>query len=169
MDFVTDGMLGKLTRWLRMLGHNVKYFESLDDNQLIRIAEKECRVLLTRDRGLYQRATTLGAKAFIVRGKTEAEKLAELAGRFDFKLKIDVTVSRCPKCNSRIKSISKDEVVGRIPPKTSAYYEEFWICRNCGQIYWQGAHWKRIDEALTAAKQLQKGGDDMRACSPSSR
>ena len=168
MEFVTDGMLGKLTRWLRMLGHNVKYFESLDDNQLIKIAEKERRVLLTRDLRLHQRAVTQGAKAFLVKGETEAEKLAELARRFDFKLKVDVAVSRCPKCNSRIKSISKDKAVNKIPQKTSAYYKEFWICPNCEQIYWQGAHWKRIGETLTAARQLQKGGDDVLTCSPSS-
>ena len=66
---------------------------------------------------------------------------------------VDVTVSRCPKCNTRIKPVSKDKVVNKIPQKTSSYYNEFWICPNCEQIYWQGAHWERIGKTLRNAKQ----------------
>ena len=84
-------MLGKLTRWLRMLGHNVKYSNKLDDAQLITIAKKETRILLTRDLQLYQQATAKGVDAFYLEGKTETEKLAELAKRFKIKLEIDMT------------------------------------------------------------------------------
>jgi len=153
LKFITDGMLGKLTRWLRMLGQNVEYSRSLDDKQLMEIAKKQCRVLLTRDLRLYQQAVTHGVSAFLVEGATEAEKLANLAKRFDLTLEVDVTVSRCPKCNTRIRPVSKDKVVNRIPKKTSSYYNEFWICPNCEQIYWQGAHWERIGKTLRNAKQ----------------
>lgn len=153
MKFITDGMLGKLTRWLRMLGQNVEYSRSLDDKQLIEIAKKQHCVLLTRDLRLHQQAVTHEVSAFLVEGTTEAEKLAKLAKRFDLTLEVDVTVSRCPKCNTRIKPVSKDKVVSKIPQKTSSYYNEFWICPNCEQIYWQGAHWKRIDKTLRNAKQ----------------
>ena len=153
MKFITDGMLGKLTRWLRMLGQNVEYSRSLDDKQLIEIAKKQRRVLLTRDLRLYQQAVTHGVSAFLVEGGTEAEKLANLAKRFDLTLEVDVTVSRCPKCNTRIRPVSKDKIVNSIPKKTSSYYNEFWICPNCEQIYWQGAHWERIGKTLRNAKQ----------------
>jgi len=152
LKFVTDGMLGKLTRWLRMLGQDVVYTGSMDDKELIQKTKKEHRILLTRDLELYQQATGKGAEAFLVEGKTEAEKLAKLAKRFGFKLKIDVKVSRCPKCNTRIKPVSKAYVINKIPQTTSSYYNEFWECPGCRQVYWRGAHWKKIEKTLIEAR-----------------
>jgi len=152
LKFVTDGMLGKLTRWLRMLGYDVEYSRSDDDKKLIEKAKSEERILLTRDLKLYQQAMTHGVDAVLVEAATGAENLADLAGRFKFKLEIDVTVSRCPKCNTKIKPISKDMVIDRVPKATSTYYNEFWECPGCGQIYWQGAHWKRIEKTLKEAR-----------------
>ena len=151
MRFITDGMLGKLTRWLRMLGQDVKYSKSAEDEELIKTAKAEGRVILTRDSKLYQRAMTQGRTAFLVEGSTEAEKLSDLAKRFNISLEFDVTISRCPKCNSRIKSVSKEEVASEIPEATSAHYVEFWQCSGCGQVYWHGSHWKRIEETLREA------------------
>ena len=153
LKFIADGMLGKLTRWLRMLGQDVKYSKSLDDKRLIKTAKAENRVLLTRDMKLYQLARKRGVDTALVEHVTEAEKLASLAERFNFKLEIDVTVSRCPKCNTPITPVSKEEIVGRIPEATSIYYEDFWECPGCGQPYWQGAHWKRIEKTLREARQ----------------
>jgi uncharacterized protein len=151
LQFITDGMLGKLTRWLRMLGHDVHYYRAEDDKKLIEIAKFENRVLLTRDLELYQRAVTQRVEAVFVDAKDEAEKLADLANRFGFKLEIDMSVSRCPKCNDLIKAVSKEAVVNQIPESTSTYYDEFWRCPMCGQVYWRGAHWKRIEQTLNKA------------------
>lgn len=152
MKFITDGMLGKLTRWLRMLGHNVKYSNNLNDVQLMEIARKERRILLTRDLDLYQQALAKGISAFFVEGSNEAEKLANLAKRFGFKLDMDMNVSRCPKCNARVKPVSKEKVAERVAKTTFSFYDKFWECAKCGQIYWQGAHWERIDKTLEEAK-----------------
>lgn len=152
MKFITDSMLGKLSRWLRMLGHDVEYSRSEDDKKLVEKAKSEKRILLTRDLKLYQRAMTQGVNAMLVEATTGAEKLADLARRFDFNLEIDVNVSRCPKCNAKIKPVSKGMIVDRVPRATSTYYNEFWECAGCGQIYWQGAHWKRIEKTLKEAK-----------------
>jgi len=149
-------MLGKLTRWLRMLGYNVKYSNELDDAQLITITKKERRILLTRDLELYQQATAKGVDALYLEGKTETEKLAELAKRFNIKLDIDMATSRCPKCNARVKKIPKEKVADKVEKSTFAYYNEFWECPRCGQIYWQGAHWKRIRKTLETAKENTK-------------
>jgi len=146
-------MLGKLTRWLRMLGHDVEYSSKLDDDQLLTIAKKERRILLTRDLELYQQATAKGIDAFYLEGKTEAEKLAQLAQRFSIQLEIDMTTSRCPKCNTRVKLISKEKVANKVEKSTFSYYNEFWECTKCGQIYWQGAHWTRIRKTLEKAKE----------------
>jgi len=153
LKFIADGMLGKLTRWLRMLGHNVKYSSKLDDAQLIMIAKKERRTLLTRDLELYQQAVARGVNAFYLEGKTEADRLAHLAKRFTIKLDIDMVTSRCTRCNTRVKPISKEKVVDRIEKSTFSHYNEFWECTKCGQIYWQGAHWTKIRKTLETAKE----------------
>ncbi len=147
-------MLGKLTRWLRLLGYDVKYSRSLNDEQLIEIARRESRILLTRDLKLYRQATVQGINSFFVERTTEAKKLASLAKRFNLKLDFNVTVSRCPKCNARIKPVAKEEIADKVPETTASYYDEFWRCSNCEKIYWQGAHWKRINKTLEEAKEV---------------
>ncbi len=151
MRFIADGMLGKLTRWLRMLGHDVDYYRAADDKKLIELAKSEKRVLLTRDLELYQQAVTRGLEAVFVEATDEAEELADLAKRFGFKLEIDLSASRCPKCNGMIRAVSKDVVIDQLPEATSTHYDNFWKCPGCGQVYWQGAHWKRIEETLEEA------------------
>lgn len=154
LKFVTDGMLGKLTRWLRMLGHDVEYANDLEDKMLIKIAKTEKRTLLTRDVELYQQATSQHANAFLVEGKNEAERLAALSKRFNLSLEFNPNASRCPKCNAKIKPAKKEKISEKIPSSTKTFYEEFWECPKCEKIYWQGAHWKRIGETLNEAKRI---------------
>ena len=152
MKFVVDGMLGKLARWLRMLGHDVKYSDNLDDNQLFAIAKKEKKTLLTRDFKLYQYTTTRGVNAFYVEGETEEERLAELSKRFKIELEIHMETSRCPKCNTKVKPMAKEKVDGKVEKNTFQNYNEFWECPKCGNIYWQGAHWTKIRKTLDIAQ-----------------
>ena len=135
-----------------MLGHDVHYYRSTDDKELNELAKSEKRILLTRDLKLYQQAVTQGVEAILVEATDEAEKLADLANRFNFKLEIDLSTSRCPKCNTTIKAVSKEMVIHQIPEATSTYYNDFWKCPGCGQLYWQGAHWKMIEKTLKEAK-----------------
>ena len=151
MKFIADGMLGKLTRWLRMLGHDVKYSNKLNDEELAAIAKKERRILLTKDLELYQRATVKGINAFYVAGETEVKRLAALAKRFSIPLVIDLKNSRCPRCNTKLRVAPKEKLAGKVEKNTFTYYSDFWKCPRCGQIYWQGAHWERIRATLEEA------------------
>jgi len=155
VKFIADGMLGKLTRWLRMLGQDVTYSAQFEDADLLAMAEKEQRVLLTRDSDLYQRAASKGVEAFYVEGRTAAEKLAELAKRFGFSLAIDLKRSRCPRCNAEIRLTPKETLAGKVEKNTFIYYNEFWECSKCGRIYWQGAHWEGIRATLEEAKKIK--------------
>ena len=155
MKFIADGMLGKLTRWLRMLGQDVTYSNQFEDVELVTMAKKEHRVLLTRDMELYQRAVAKGVDAFYVESQTEAAKLAELARRFDFPLTIDLKRSRCPQCNTKIQPTPKEKLAGKVEKNTFIYYNEFWKCPRCGHIYWQGAHWNGIRATLEEAKKIK--------------
>jgi len=148
-------MLGKLSRWLLILGQDIQYSNKLDDDKLILIAEREKRIILTKDMELYHRAVARGIDAFYIRGSTESAKLAELARQFNFSLDIDLKRTRCPKCNTRISPIRKEEIANKIKKKTYTYYNEFWKCPNCNHVYWQGAHWSRIHATLEKAKKLR--------------
>ena len=156
MRFVVDGMLGKLTRWLRMLGHDVEYSSKLDDAQLLTVARSEKRILLTRDLELYQQATSKGIESFYLAGDSESGRLAELKKRYDIRLEIDMVTSRCPKCNNQVQPVSKDEVENLVKGNTSANYTDFWRCPQCGQVYWQGAHWTKIKKTLEAARMISE-------------
>lgn len=145
-------MLGKLTRWLRILGYNVEYTGSMDDRELIQKAKKEDRVLLTRDVELYKQAIAKGAEAFLIEYPNQTANLASLAKRFKLRLEVNVKISRCPKCNGTIRTVSKTEITQKIPATTSSNYNEFWQCQQCGQVYWRGAHWNRIEETLNEAR-----------------
>jgi uncharacterized protein with PIN domain len=154
LKFILDGMLGKLARWLRMMGHDVTYSTELSDDELLQTAKEESRVLLTRDLELYQRATARSIEAFYVEGLTEAERLTEMGARFGIPLTIDLEKSRCPRCNTQLKTVPKDEIDDKVQPNTLKYYDEFWVCPNCGHVYWQGAHWSKIRATLKNAEEI---------------
>lgn len=157
MKFLADGMLGKLTRWLRMLGQDVTYSVKLSDSELLELSKKENRVLLTKDFGLYQRAITKGIDAFYLEGKTEAERLAEIAKRYGLSLAIDMDKSHCPKCNTKLEATSRELLSNELEENAFKYYDKFWKCPNCGRVYWQGSHWRQICNMLNEAeKNLKK-------------
>jgi len=152
LKFLADSMLGKLARWLRMLGQDVTYNVQLDDNELLVLAKKETLVLLTKDLELYRRAAAAGIDALFVEGKSEPEWLAEVAWRYGLTLAVYMEKAYCPVCNTKLKATPKEQLLGELQKNTFTYYEKFWKCPNCGQIYWQGAHWKQISNTLSEAQ-----------------
>ena len=156
MHFLLDGMLGKLTRWLRMIGYEATYLNNAEDDELLSVAKRDSLTLLTSDRELYRTASGRGIDAFLVEGRTEAERLAGLAERYKLDLHIDTTVSRCPICGSPLREATKKEIEEVVPPATFKVYQSFWACTNtaCGKVYWQGSHWKKIEQTLQRAKKI---------------
>jgi uncharacterized protein with PIN domain len=153
VKFLADGMMGKLARWLRMLGQDVIYSVKFNDSELLELAKKEDRILLTKDFELYKRAIIRGLDAYYVEGKSGSEHLAEVAKRYNLSLMIDMDKSNCPICNTKLSAIPKEQLQGEIEKNTFTYYDKFWKCPNCGQIYRQGAHWKQINNTLTEAQE----------------
>ena len=156
MRFVVDGMLGKLARWLRMLGHDVEYDPNLTDDAILDLAEKDQAVLLTRDEELCRRTKTRGIKGLLVSGNREEVRLAEVAREYSIPLAIDMSMTKCPKCGASLAEVSKLELETRVPPASLKLHNEFWRCENngCGKIYWRGSHWKQIDSTLVRARKL---------------
>lgn len=147
-------MLGKLARWLRMLGYDATYANDRADSELISIAKRDGLILLTSDEQLYRTASKRNVDSFLIAGGTESERLAGLAERYRLNLSIDGANSRCPKCGFPIKETPKAQIQSLVPPATFKVYQTFWLCTNpkCGQVYWQGSHWRKIEQTLEMAR-----------------
>ena len=156
MRFLVDGMLGGLARWLRILGQDVRYDASTEDNELLRIAYEENLTLLTRDEELYQRAIAKRISSALVLGETEEERLAQIASTFGLHLYVDMAETKCPECGAGLKETPKSDVVDEVPKGSLKLYDRFWKCtnQNCGKVYWVGSHWDRIRQTLEEARKL---------------
>jgi len=156
MRFVVDGMLGKLARWLRMLGHDVEYDSDRSDDALLDLAEKERAVILTRDEELHRRANARQVLGLLVTGEHEEVRLAEVAREYGIPLTINMSLTKCPMCGAALAKASKLEVGTRVPQASLRLYDEFWRCEgsSCGKIYWMGGHWKQIESTLAHARKL---------------
>ena len=148
--FVLDVHLGKLARYLRLLGFDTLYHNDYDDAELARLASVEQRILLTRDRDLLKRAMV--THGFFVRAIDPRRQIEEVLDRLDLYHAIRPFL-RCTRCNGLLAATSKRHVWERLAPKTRLYVEAFWTCGQCGQVYWEGSHLphiRRFIEALQA-------------------
>ncbi|HET9911082.1 MAG TPA: Mut7-C RNAse domain-containing protein [Anaerolineales bacterium] len=139
--FVLDGHLGRLAAHLRLLGFDCLYRNHYDDEDLAEDAQKEGRILLTRDRRLLMRKAV--AYGYCLRSLDPGEQLPEVIKRFDLAKHI-VPFHRCPRCNHSLEPIAKEAVLDRLEPLTKLYFDEFQICPACEQIYWKGSHYERM-------------------------
>jgi uncharacterized protein with PIN domain len=147
--FLLDGMLGSLSRWLRIGGYDTEYRRDTPDDDLIEEAVREDRILLTRDEALVTRARKRGAKATYIREEGDEEGLSQLT--LELGIILDPAQARCPKCNHRVDKVAKTDVFGKVPEGTLRAVDDFWVCPRCGSIYWRGSHWSRIVETLSHA------------------
>ncbi len=144
MKFLCDSMLGKLTRWLRLLGNDCIYFRDIEDEKLLEIARSDNRILITRDQNLTHKAHKMGLKVQQITGTTILEKLEEVIRSWDLHTDIIPDDSRCSKCNGEVRRVEKNNIQERVPEGTFKHQNIFWECTECGQVYWKGAHWKKI-------------------------
>ena len=147
MKFLADHMLGRLARWLRMFGYDTLYPEALPDKELVKIAKKENRILLTRDKTL---ANSKYVKTILIESVNIDAQLEQIVN--DAGLKIENPFSRCTVCNSLIRKVDKENVKDEIPPKVYDYCDEFWRCLDCSKIYWKGSHWEKICKEIIKYK-----------------
>src|SRR5438874_574700 len=143
--FIVDGHLGKLTRNLRLLGFDIAYDPQARDPQLLSVMESENRALLTRDRRLLMHAVV--QTGYCPRSQNSHEQTIEVVRRFDLFDSI-APFTRCLRCNASLQKVAKADVIEKLEPLTKIYYEEFRHCMGCGQIYWAGSHFSKLQERL---------------------
>lgn len=140
-------MLGKLAKWLRMLGFDTRYIPDADDDDLVRVAVREDRILLTRDKELCERRMVRARCVFVDWGTTK-EQVRQVLDELHLHIDPSSLFTRCAVCNSEIRPLSKAEVEGRVPPYVFATQSEYGYCETCDRIYWHGTHVDHVLEAL---------------------
>lgn len=142
LQFLADVNLGKLAKHLRLAGFDTAYRNDVNDTELLEQMQKENRILLTRDRKLLM--YNIVKIGYLPRSDDPTEQLEEVFNRFDLFDEVQ-PYSRCVNCNGLLESVSKESVMDKLEPLTKKYFEEFFQCPECGQVYWKGSHRNRLD------------------------
>jgi uncharacterized protein with PIN domain len=148
MRFVVDLMLGNLSRWLRILGYDTIYGIK-DDDELLKVSEKQKRILITSDRNLARKAVDV---VFIKNGLKIEEQLILLKKTLKLRIPKEPQL-RCPECNTPLRKAKKkeiEELKERIKKENKKWKEttNVYFCKNCKKFYWEGSHWRNIKKIL---------------------
>ena len=152
--FVLDGHLGTLARDLRLLGIDTWYRRAVDDVELATLSVETGRTLLTRDLGLLMRAALRSAS--YVRTTDPDEQIIEMLGRFRLRELVE-PFRRCLACNGVVVAATQAEAAARVDPDIATRFASFRRCPDCGRIYWEGSHHRRL--AARVATILTVGDD----------
>lgn len=143
--FICDVHLGKLTKYLRLLGFDTYFDKNINDNEIITISLSEKRIILTRDRQMLKNnRITHGCW---IRSTDPRAQIREVMARFDLLNQLK-PFTRCMECNGILQDVSKEEISENLPPRTRRYYREFWKCQACGNIYWEGSHYVNMKKQI---------------------
>jgi uncharacterized protein len=150
--FLLDNHLGKLARYLRLLGFDTSYpRDHLSDAVLAQLAHDEQRVMLTRDRGLLMRnVITYG---YCLRTKEAFGQLTAVLHRYHLHDQIRPW-TRCLRCNGLLEPVAKKEIYERLESKTKLYFHQFHICKACAQLYWKGSHFQALSMLIKRVQGL---------------
>jgi len=143
MKFVADIMLGRLARWMRLLGFDVLYPDTSDDKELLKFADE--RIILTRDKDLGKKKNVLLIKSVNVN-----EQLKQVVNELN--LKISRPLSRCSVCNQILAEVEKSSVKALVPERIYNNHDTFWRCPDCNRIYWKGSHYDKIMDTVSRLK-----------------
>ena len=147
--FIVDLNVGRLARWLRMMGYDTLLFDHGEDYRMIRIALDEARIIITRDtRIMERRVITSGRlRAILISGDRPEEQIRQVIEHLH--LDIDFRpLSLCLECNQPLMERSKEEVADRVPPYVFQTQEQFVECPACHRVYWKGTHWQAMTKKL---------------------
>ena len=141
LKFVVDHMLGRLAKWLRILGFDTLYFRDTPDDALVEAALNENRILLTRDGPLSKRLP-LKSCVFIHHQRYH-DQIKEILDVLNIQPDETQIFSRCTNCNSPLRTIEKEAVRTKVPPGVFEHQETYWHCEKCDKVYWKGTHFEK--------------------------
>jgi len=153
MRFIADRSLGKLSRWLRILGYDTLYWRG-DEKELVELAVKEDRVLLTRIVHLMEGK---GFKGLLIREDNPFRQLKEVIRAFHLPIKEEALFSRCLECNLPLEKVRAEEVEGEVPEFVLLQHREFSRCPRCQKVFWPGTHYERMRGLIEEVKREIEG------------
>lgn len=139
--FILDVHLGKLCRFLRMLGFDTYYRNDLDDPEIIERSVSENRIILTRDLGILKNGKV--THGYFLRSQDSKKQLQEVINRFDLKNQVK-PFKRCMECNGPMGKVDKKEIEHQLKEGTKKCYNDFFQCRLCKKVYWEGSHYESM-------------------------
>lgn len=147
--FLVDINVGRLAKWLRILGYDTILVRDVEDHRLLERAQQEGRIVVSKDRHLlWYRSVTTGQVAFVlITSDHVGEQLAQVVAQLA--LEPSKGLSRCVQCNTRLQPMEKEQVRDRVSPFVYRAHQHFLGCSTCGRIYWPGTHWRRMRRELS--------------------
>jgi uncharacterized protein len=142
-----DAGLGGLARWLRASGCDAHWIQDISDADLVAKAETMQAIIITTDSFLLDRRPIAHGRVraiWVPPTLTKFEQLRLVRAELD----LQEADSRCMRCGGELISVDKESMKGRIPPKTFLWVNYYFVCVRCGQLFWHGTHWKRVNERL---------------------
>lgn len=155
MKFIVDCMFGKLAKWLRILGYDTLYYKGSDPKDLIKIANLEDRIIITRNKKSFPHQPK--DRIIWINEDEPYDQLKELISKGVISLSGEENFSRCTICNIKLENIPKQNVKGIIPDYIFLHHSEFSHCPQCHRIYWQGTHLDNMKKRIeTLRKSFSK-------------
>ena len=154
--FIVDHNVGKMAKWLRMMGYDTLFFNGSDDAGMITTALTEDRVILTRDTGIVQRrlVTSGRLKAILINSDRVDVQMKQVIGTLNLDIHYK-PFTICLECNQPLAEISKEQVKERVPPYVFKTQQQYMECPACQRIYWRGTHWRAMNSKLKKLLQYQ--------------
>lgn len=157
MKFLVDQMLGTLAKWLRLAGIDTYYAtQEISDDDLLVIAKKQKRILITRDKELHMRAKKKDITTLFTKSISLSEQLHLVFQSFPAITNEINPLSRCSLCNTFIQSIEKEKIKDHVPKRVYEQNTKFWYCPTCNHIYWRGTHYDKILQKINKLTQEKK-------------
>jgi uncharacterized protein with PIN domain len=145
MRFVVDCMLGKLAKWLKILGFDALFFSKIEDEELLAIAREEDRILLTRDTGLIQQARD--APTLFLESENWQDQVQQVLEHFQLREKVAPN-TRCIDCNRELKDLPKKNAKNLVSAFVFEKADSFALCPKCGRVFWRGTHFKDMETKI---------------------
>ncbi len=150
MRFVVDVMLGRLAKWLRLLGYDTVYTDIANLSSLQTYLYQGF-IVITRRRNWPQhlgKEISYSSSVLILSSNDSFEQLSEVINKLSLRPLPERFCSRCIRCNSILEIKTKEEVIGKVPEYIWHTHQIFKQCPTCKRIYWSGTHPQRALEYL---------------------
>lgn len=168
--FVADHNVGRLARWLRILGYDTRFVGPIDDRELVRIGLEQGRTILTRDRGLVRRrlVTSGRLRVLLIADDCLDHQLGQVVSQLGL-CQRGLPFTRCVHCNEPLEPREREEMQARVPPYVFQTQSSFTQCPTCQRIYWRGTHWERMQQVLLGLSLPQPSSDAQAAMAGTGR